>query len=112
MFDGQYETALHARKAVDTLLQVMKTVVHNSCLLESSNGAIFLESYDHALARHIRFGKWDEILAEPMYDDKDVFPATIATQHAAAGRYVKGMSRPAEQVPFKEALQNLFLLVA
>ena len=33
----------------------------------------------------IRFGKWDEILAEPMYTDKEVFPATIATQHYARG---------------------------
>jgi tetratricopeptide (TPR) repeat protein len=74
-------------------------------------GAIFLESYVtmpwHVM---IRFGKWDEILAEPMYDDKDVFPATIATQHYARGvAYAsKGMvpEAEAEQVLFNEALKN------
>ena len=50
----------------------------------------------------IRFGKWDEILAEPMYDDKDVFPATIATQHYARGvAYAsKGMVPEAEAEQF------------
>ncbi|MGB0284830.1 MAG: hypothetical protein ACPGGI_07345, partial [Candidatus Poseidoniaceae archaeon] len=113
MFDGQYETALkYARKAVDTLpagdadhgVQFMLAGI-------IPMGAIFLESYVtmpwHVM---IRFGKWDEILAEPMYTDKDVFPATIATQHYARGvAYAsKGMvpEAEAEQVLFKEALQN------
>ncbi len=41
MFDGQYETALkymHERQSIHFLL-VMKTVVHNSCLLASSQWA-------------------------------------------------------------------------
>ena len=113
MFEGQYETALkYARKAVDTLpagdansgVQFMLAGV-------IPMGAIFLESYVtmpwHVM---IRFGKWDEILAEPMYDDKDVFPATIATQHYARGvAYAsKGMvpEAEAEQVLFNEALKN------
>ena len=58
----------------------------------------------------IRFGKWDDILAEPMYSDKEVFPATIATQHYARGvAYAsKGMVREAEaeQALFNEALKN------
>jgi tetratricopeptide (TPR) repeat protein len=107
MFDGQYETALkYARKAVDTLpagdensgVQFMLAGI-------IPMGAIFLESYVtmpwHVM---IRFGKWDEILSEPMYSDKDVFPATIATQHYARGvAYAsKGM------VPEAEAEQVLF----
>ncbi|MDG1536939.1 MAG: hypothetical protein P8Q85_00095 [Candidatus Poseidoniaceae archaeon] len=113
MFEGQYETALkYARKAVDTLpagdansgVQFMLAGV-------IPMGAIFLESYVtmpwHVM---IRFGKWDEILAEPMYDDKDVFPATIATQHYARGvAYAsKGMvpEAEAEQALFNEALKN------
>ena len=113
MFEGQYETALkYARKAVDTLpagdensgVQFMLAGI-------IPIGAIFLESYVtmpwHVM---IRFGKWDEILAEPMYDDKDVFPATIATQHYARGvAYAsKGMvpEAEAEQVLFNEALKN------
>jgi len=113
MFEGQYETAMkYARKAVDTLpagdenhgVQFMLAGI-------IPMGAIFLESYVtmpwHVM---IRFGKWDEILAEPMYSDKDVFPATIATQHYARGvAYAsKGMvpEAEAEQVLFKEALTN------
>ena len=113
MFDGQYGTALkYARKAVDTLpagdansgVQFMLAGV-------IPMGAIFLESYVtmpwHVM---IRFGKWDEILNEPLHTDKDVFPAAIATQHYARGVAYASMGMvpeaEAEQVLFKEALQN------
>ena len=113
MFDGQYETALkYARKAVATLpagdensgVQFMLAGI-------IPMGAIFLESYVtmpwHVM---IRFGKWDDILAEPLHSDREVFPAAIATQHYARGvAYAsKGMvpEAEAEQALFKEALQN------
>tara|TARA_Y100001935_G_scaffold162292_1_gene133445 strand:+ start:203 stop:1957 length:1755 start_codon:yes stop_codon:yes gene_type:complete len=113
MFDGQYETALkYARKAVSTLpagdensgVQFMLAGI-------IPMGAIFLESYVtmpwHVM---IRFGKWDDILSEPMYSDREVFPATIATQHYARGvAYAsKGMVQEAEaeQALFKDALRN------
>ena len=113
MFEGQYETALkYARKAVDTLpagdensgVQFMLAGI-------IPMGAIFLESYVtmpwHVM---IRFGKWDEILAEPLHTDMDVFPAAIATQHYARGvAYAsKGMvpEAEAEQVLFNQALEN------
>ena len=113
MFDGQYETALkYARKAVETLpagdansgVQFMLAGV-------IPMGAIFLESYVtmpwHVM---IRFGKWDEILNEPLHTDRDVFPAAIATQHYARGVSYASMGMvpeaEAEQVLFKEALQN------
>ena len=113
MFDGQYGTALkYARKAVDTLpagdansgVQFMLAGV-------IPMGAIFLESYVtmpwHVM---IRFGKWDEILNEPLHTDRDVFPAAIATQHYARGVAYASMGMvpeaEAEQVLFKEALQN------
>ena len=113
MFDGQYETALkYARKAVETLpagdansgVQFMLAGV-------IPMGAIFLESYVtmpwHVM---IRFGKWDEILNEPLQTDRDVFPAAIATQHYARGVAYASMGMvpeaEAEQVLFKEALQN------
>ena len=113
MFEGQYETAMkYARKAVDTLPEGDEN--HGAQFMLAGiipMGAIFLESYVtmpwHVM---IRFGKWDEILAEPMYSNKDVFPATIATQHYARGvAYAsKGMvpEAEAEQVLFKEALAN------
>jgi tetratricopeptide (TPR) repeat protein len=112
MFEGQYETAMkYARKAVDTLPAGDEN--HGAQFMLAGiipMGAIFLESYVtmpwHVM---IRFGKWDEILAEPMYS-KDVFPATIATQHYARGvAYAsKGMvpEAEAEQALFKEALAN------
>ena len=113
MFEGQYETAMkYARKAVDTLPEGDEN--HGAQFMLAGiipMGAIFLESYVtmpwHVM---IRFGKWDEILAEPMYSNKDVFPATIATQHYARGvAYAsKGMvpEAEAEQALFKEALAN------
>lgn len=113
MFDGQYETALkYARKAVSTLPQGDENSGVQFMLAGIiPMGAIFLESYVtmpwHVM---IRFGKWDDILAEPMYSDKEVFPATIATQHYARGvAYAsKGMVREAEaeQALFNEALKN------
>lgn len=113
MFDGQYETALkYARKAVETLpagdansgVQFMLAGV-------IPMGAIFLESYVtmpwHVM---IRFGKWNEILNEPLHTDRDVFPAAIATQHYARGVAYASMGMvpeaESEQVLFKEALQN------
>ena len=113
MFDGQYGTALkYARKAVETLpagdansgVQFMLAGV-------IPMGAIFLESYVtmpwHVM---IRFGKWNEILDEPLHTDRNVFPAAIATQHYARGVAYASMGMvpeaEAEQVLFKEALQN------
>tara|TARA_B100000683_G_scaffold209165_1_gene203414 strand:+ start:14396 stop:16156 length:1761 start_codon:yes stop_codon:yes gene_type:complete len=113
MFDGQYETALkYARKAVDTLPVGDENGGVKFMLAGIiPMGAIFLESYV-TLPWHvmIRFGKWEEIINEPMYDDKDAFPATIATQHYARGVAFASMGlvpeAEAEQALFKEALQN------
>jgi tetratricopeptide (TPR) repeat protein len=113
MFDGQYGTALkYARKAVETLpagdadsgVQFMLAGV-------IPMGAIFLESYVtmpwHVM---IRFGKWDEILNEPLHTDKAVFPAAIATQHYARGVAYASLGKvpeaEIEQELFKQALQN------
>ena len=113
MFEGQYETAMkYARKAAATLPAGDEN--HGVRFMLAGvipMGAIFLESYV-TMTWHvmIRFGKWDEILAEPMQTDKDAFPATIATQHYARGvAYAsKGMvpEAEAEQALFKEALTN------
>ena len=58
----------------------------------------------------VRFGKWDDILAEPLRTNKAVFATTIATQHYARGvAYAsKGMvpEAEAEQVKFVDALTN------
>ena len=113
MFEGQYETALkYARKAVATLPAGDKDSGVQFMLAGIiPMGAIFLESYVtmpwHVM---IRFGKWDEILNEPLHTDKDVFPAAIATQHYARGVAFasKGMVAEAEneQILFTDSLQN------
>jgi tetratricopeptide (TPR) repeat protein len=113
MFEGRYEIAMkYARKAVETLPAGDKDSGVQFMLAGIiPMGAIFLESYVtmpwHVM---IRFGKWDEIINEPMYTDRDVFPSTIATQHYARGvAYAsKGMvaEAEAEQVLFNEALKN------
>lgn len=113
MFDGQYETALkYARKAVGTLPVGDENGGVKFMLAGIiPMGAIFLESYV-TMPWHVmvRFGKWEEIINEPMYDDKDAFPATIATQHYARGVAYASMGlvpeAEAEQALFKEALQN------
>ena len=74
-------------------------------------GAIFLESYLtmpwHVL---VRFGKWQEILDEPLRTDAAVFPATIATQHYARGVAYASLGRvaeaEAEREKFEAALKN------
>ncbi|MAA79583.1 MAG: hypothetical protein CL916_10020 [Deltaproteobacteria bacterium] len=113
MFDGQYETAIrYARKAVDTLPSGDKDSGVQFMLAGIiPMGAIFLESYVtmpwHVM---IRFGKWNEILEEPLHTDKDVFPASIATQHYARGVAYASLGNvaeaEAEQELFQEALKN------
>ena len=113
MFDGQYETAMkYARKAVETLPAGDENSGVSFMLAGIiPMGAIFLESYVtmpwHVM---IRFGKWDDILKEPLHEDSDVFPAAISTQHYARGvAYAsKGLVSEAEkeQELFYESLKN------
>jgi tetratricopeptide (TPR) repeat protein len=113
MFEGQYEVAMkYARKAVATLPAGDKDSGVQFMLAGIiPMGAIFLESYVtmpwHVM---IRFGKWDEILNEPLHTDKAVFPAAIATQHYARGVAYASLGKvpeaEIEQELFKQALQN------
>ena len=113
MFEGQYEVAMkYARKAVATLPAGDKDSGVQFMLAGIiPMGAIFLESYVtmpwHVM---IRFGKWDEILNEPLHTDKAVFPAAIATQHYARGVAYASLGKVSEaeieQELFKQALQN------
>jgi len=113
MFDGQYDTAIeYARRMEKQLPAGDKDSGVQFMLAEIiPMGAIFLESY-RTMKWHVmvRFGKWDDIIAEPQETDKAVFPSTIATQHYARGvAYAsKNMlaEAEAEQAAFKEALTN------
>ena len=78
-------------------------------------GAIFLESYV-TMPWHVmvRFGKWEEIINEPMYDDKDAFPATIATQHYARGVAFASMGwfpRPKQNKHYSKRLYKILPLL-
>ena len=117
MFEGQYETAMKyafERRRPCKSVQVTRIQAYSSCLLESYQWA--QSSLNHvALPFHvmIRFGMWDDIIAEPTFSDKEVFASTIVTQHYARGvAYAsKGMvaEAEAEQALFYEALKNLAL---
>lgn len=74
-------------------------------------GAVFLEAFNimpwHVM---IRFGKWDDIIAEPIPEDGAVYPGTISTAHYARGMAFasKGMVPEAEtaQAEFVKSLTN------
>ena len=74
-------------------------------------GAVFLESFAimpwHVM---IRFGKWNDVIAEPIPTDTDAYAGTIANGHyakavayASTGMVAKAR---AQQALFKEALKN------
>ena len=69
-------------------------------------GAVFLESYV-SMPWHVmvRFGKWDDILAEPLRTDAAVFPGAIVVQHYARGVAFASKGNVAEA----EAEQKKFL---
>jgi tetratricopeptide (TPR) repeat protein len=99
MFLGQYEPALQAaQEMIDTtpveLLQV-----------PSPPMADFMESY-LSMKQHvyIRFGKWDEIIAEDLPEDRVLYCNLVATMH-----YAKGVAHAARgEVEQAERQRELF----
>jgi len=102
MFLGQYEPAMAAAEQMigEIPVELMK--------LESPPMADFLESYI-SMKTHvqIRFGRWREIIAEPLPEDQDLYCNTIASlhyakavAHAALGEVAKS---EAERIKFMEA---------
>lgn len=80
MFLGQYEPAMRvARELVEVTPEELLRV-------ESPPFATFFESY-FALWVHvmIRFGKWRDIIAEPLPEDRALFANLTATLHYAKG---------------------------
>lgn len=102
MFLGQYEPAMRvARELVDVTPEELLRV-------ESPPFATFFESY-FALWVHvmIRFGKWREIIAEPLPEDRALFANLTATLHYAKGVAHAALGEveeaEAEQVNFRLA---------
>ncbi len=78
MFLGQYEPAIAAAEEMITEIPV------ELLKLESPPMADFLESYI-SMKTHvqIRFGRWHDIIAEPLPEDRVLYCHTIASMHYA-----------------------------
>lgn len=108
MFDGQFATAMEYAEATDRQLGP-DAVTHK--LGDLPIGSQYLEAFAsipwHVL---IRFGKWEEIIKRPIKEDKDLYPATVATAHYARGVAFAVMGRleeaDAEREKFYDALRN------
>jgi tetratricopeptide (TPR) repeat protein len=99
MFLGQYAPAI---AAADELIETMPEAMLR---IASPPMADFFESYV-AIRQHvlIRFGKWREIIAQDLPEDRDLYCNTVAMMH-----YAKGVAYAAlGEVPAAAAEQALF----
>ena len=100
MFLGQYAPAIAAAE------EMIATTPEALLRLPSPPMADFIESY-MSMKQHVyvRFGKWREIIAEPLPDDPALYCVTTASIH-----YAKGVAHASlGQVAEAEAEQALFL---
>ncbi|WP_209424859.1 tetratricopeptide repeat protein [Pararhodobacter sp. SW119] len=99
MFLGQFAPALAAAE------ELIATMPEDFLRIPSPPMADYFESYI-AVKQHvlIRFGRWQEIIAQPMPDDPDLYRNLVATMH-----YAKGVAHAAlGQVEDAEAEQAAF----
>ena len=99
MFLGQFAPAL---AAVDEMLTTMPEAMLR---IPSPPMADFFESYV-SIRQHVlvRFGKWQQIIDQPLPEDRELYCNTVATMH-----YAKGVAHAAMgNVPAAEAEQALF----
>lgn len=85
MFLGQYEPAMQAAE------ELIATTPEDLLRIPSPPMADYLESYI-AMKQHVlvRFGKWRDIIAQPLPDDTDLYRVTTAMI-----RYAKGVAHSA-----------------
>ena len=108
MFDGQFAAAMEYAEAACRQLGpgAVTFKIGNTPV-----GAMFFESFG-SLPWHVlvRFGKWEEIIARPLKEDKDMYPATIAVSHYARGIAYAVLGRledaEDERTHFRHALQK------
>jgi tetratricopeptide (TPR) repeat protein len=90
MFEGNYENAMKYAKQMNDQLDAPGAEGGVTFMLAGiiPMGAVFLEAFStmhwHTM---IRFGKWDDIIAEPQKENKDAYPYNRAT-----GYYAKGVA--------------------
>jgi tetratricopeptide (TPR) repeat protein len=78
MFLGQYRTALEAAN------QMIATIPEELLRVELPPMADWLEGFvSMKMHAYVRFGKWEEIMAEPLPTDQDLFCVTTAMLHYA-----------------------------
>ena len=100
MFLGQYEPAIAAAQ------ELIDTTPEELLRVPSPPMADFIESY-LSMKQHvyIRFGKWQEIIAEELPEDRELYCNTVATIH-----YAKGVAHAAlGDVVSAEGEKRLFL---
>src|SRR3954467_8233269 len=99
MFLGQYAPAIAAAD------ELIATTPEAMLRIPSPPMADFFESYV-AIRQHVlvRFGKWREIIAQPLPADRELYCNTVAMMH-----YAKGVAHAAlGEVRAAEAEQALF----
>jgi len=100
MFLGQYEPAIAAAE------ELIATTPEALLRLPSPPMADFIESYI-PMKQHvqIRFGKWQDIIAQELPQDRELYCVTVASMH-----YAKGVAHAAlGQVAEAEREKGLFL---
>lgn len=99
MFLGQYKTAYDAAN------QMIATIPEELLRVELPTMADWLEGFvPMKMHVYVRFGKWEEIVAEPLPADRDLFCVTTAMLH-----YAKGIAYAARgQMSAAEAQQEQF----
>ena len=112
MFDGQFATAM--KYADEACLKLCPEAI-NFTINDESIGKIYFESFG-SLPWHVlvRFGKWDDILARPLKEDKDLYPGTTATAYYARGIACAVLGRlqeaEVERSHFRDSLKHKGLL--
>ena len=80
-----------SRRGVGSLqaTSAASTLTYTSDSDITSQGAVFLEAFAtmpwHVM---IRFGKWDDIIAEPIQTDATVYPGCTSTSTSLPHRYL------------------------
>ena len=109
MHDGRYKNAMkYARKMQAQLTEEQVTFMLAGVI---PMGAVFLEAFNimpwHVM---VRFGKWEDIIAEPLPKNKDAYPGSISTGHyakavayASTGDVIKAKQ---QEKLFNESLKN------
>ncbi|ROW07480.1 hypothetical protein VPNG_07111 [Cytospora leucostoma] len=106
MFSGQ------SRIALETAAQLEATLPESLLRVESPPMADWLEAFV-PLRIHIliRFGRWHDIIATPLPEDRNLYSATTATLHYAKGVALAALGRveeaDEERVKFRRAHESV-----